>query len=53
MPPRGGISDEDREKLDIWLQCWEGHDTDPLSAPPAGRWLWRRELQHGIRNRDQ
>ena len=24
MPPRGGVSDEDREKLDIWLQCWEG-----------------------------
>ena len=24
MPPRGGISEEDREKLDIWLQCWEG-----------------------------
>ena len=24
MPPRGGVSDDDREKLDIWLQCWEG-----------------------------
>jgi len=24
MPPRGGVSEVDREKLDIWLNCWEG-----------------------------
>lgn len=22
MPPEGGVSDEDREKLEIWLRCW-------------------------------
>jgi hypothetical protein len=24
MPPRGGVSDVDKEKLELWLQCWEG-----------------------------
>ena len=24
MPPRGGVSDDDKEMLEIWLQCWEG-----------------------------
>jgi len=23
MPPSGGISDEDRYKLQVWLTCWE------------------------------
>ena len=23
MPPRGGVGVEDREKLNIWLRCWE------------------------------
>ncbi len=22
MPPQGGVDDEDREKLEIWLTCW-------------------------------
>jgi uncharacterized membrane protein len=24
MPPRGGVPDDDKQKLEIWLQCWEG-----------------------------
>ena len=24
MPPRGGVPDDDIEKLEIWLQCWGG-----------------------------
>lgn len=24
MPPRGGVPDDDKEKLEYWLQCWEG-----------------------------
>lgn len=24
MPPRGGVDAEEREKLNIWLRCWEG-----------------------------
>ena len=23
MPPQGGVSDDDRERLRIWLTCWE------------------------------
>ena len=23
MPPRGGVSSVDTDKLDIWLNCWE------------------------------
>ncbi len=23
MPPAGGVDDTDREKLEIWLTCWE------------------------------
>lgn len=22
MPPQGGVSEEDRQKLEIWLTCW-------------------------------
>lgn len=22
MPPRGGVSDDDRQRLEIWLTCW-------------------------------
>lgn len=22
MPPQGGVDEEDREKLEIWLTCW-------------------------------
>ena len=22
MPPQGGVSDDDRERLEIWLTCW-------------------------------
>ncbi|MCB9778971.1 MAG: hypothetical protein H6742_10440 [Alphaproteobacteria bacterium] len=22
MPPRGGVSDDDRARLEIWLRCW-------------------------------
>lgn len=22
MPPRGGLSDDDRDLLEIWLRCW-------------------------------
>jgi uncharacterized membrane protein len=24
MPPRGGVAEIDIDKLDIWLNCWEG-----------------------------
>jgi hypothetical protein len=24
MPPEGGVSPLDREKLEIWIDCWEG-----------------------------
>ncbi len=23
MPPQGGVTDDDRERLAIWLTCWE------------------------------
>lgn len=23
MPPQGGVTDEERERLEIWLTCWE------------------------------
>lgn len=26
MPPEGGVGDEDREKLELWLSCWLEQD---------------------------
>lgn len=26
MPPQGGVSDDDRERLQIWLTCWIDED---------------------------
>ncbi len=24
MPPEGGVAEDDRALLEIWLRCWEG-----------------------------
>ena len=35
MPPEGGVSDEDRQKLEIWMRCWIDDEqvVDALLSP--------------------